>query len=51
MRQPFGTLRKGPFAHEPPSRLKSPYFALHKGIAIRFAMAIGFRNEALSYDF
>jgi len=41
-------LRKRGFPHEPPPKLKSPYFALHKSMAAGFATAIGLGNEALS---
>jgi len=42
----FFGLHKRRFTHEALAEPKPPYSALQKDIAIGFAMAIGFRNEA-----
>jgi len=44
-------LRKRSFLQRNSTWLKCPYSALHKDVAIGFVIAIGFRNEALTYDF
>jgi hypothetical protein len=41
----FGGLHKGRLLQRCFNFRKAPYFALHKGIAIGFLKAIGFRNK------